>query len=337
MRQLLISSPGVVELVEVPLPSPAPGELRVRSSVVGICGSDLHALTGEHPFITLPKVPGHEVVGVVEELGDGVSEPVPGTRVLLEPSLICGNCAYCNSGRYNICEHLDVVGCTTTGAMGDAFVAPASRFHVVPEAFSDPEAALVEPLSAAVRAVRLAENIEGRNAAILGAGSIGLLTLIAARCAGAAAVAVTEPRAPKRALALRLGADLVFDPASSDVVADIRREFGGRADVVFDCWASQSTMNQAIALAEKGGSVIVVGVPVHDVTIPLAIVQDREIRIEGSLMYVGDDVRQAIRLVGDGFVPAHEFVTATFPLTEGPQAFRLASSRDEVKVQIAIS
>jgi threonine dehydrogenase-like Zn-dependent dehydrogenase len=163
------------------------------------------------------------------------------------------------------------------------------------------------------------------------------MTLIAAKRAGASAVVVTEPRPSKRERALRIGADLALDPASSDVVADIRREFGGRADVTFDCCAVQSSMNQAITLADKGGSVIVVGVPVHDVTIPLPLIQNCEIRIEGSLMYVREDVRQAMKLIGDGSVPAHEFVTATFPLNKGPQAFALASEGEQVKVHIAVA
>jgi 2-desacetyl-2-hydroxyethyl bacteriochlorophyllide A dehydrogenase len=220
--------------------------------------------------------------------------------------------------------------------MADAFVAPVERFHIVPQAFSDAAAALVEPLAAAVHAVRVAGSISGRKVAILGAGSIGLLTLIAARCAGAAAVAVTEPRAPKRELAMRLGADIALDANSSHAVADIRRFFQGRADFVFDCWASQSTMNQAVGLAQKGGSVIVVGVPVHDVAIPLPIVQDREIRIEGTLMYVDTDVHEAISLIESGNVAADDLVTATFSLNQGPEAFKLASERDHVKVQIVV-
>jgi len=337
MRRLIIRSPGVAELVGTELPTPGPGEVRVLSRVVGICGSDVHALAGEHPFIDLPCSPGHEVTGVVDALGPGVSGPGVGTRVLLEPNLVCGQCTYCTSGRYNLCEDLRVVGCQTAGAMADAFVAPATRFHVVPDAMSDAEAALVEPMSTATHAIRTAGELSGRRIAVLGGGSIGLLTLLAASRAGAATIAVTELRAPKRELALRLGADIALDPTADDVVAAVRKAFGGRADVVFDCVSSQGSITQAIALAEKGGTVIVVGIATHDVSIPLAIVQDREIRLEGSAMYTRQDVRRAMELVGEESFPTRELVTATLPLDDAVHAFRLASAGDQVKVQLVVA
>lgn len=239
MRQVVIASPGVVEVREAELPVPGPGEIRVRTHVVGICGSDLHALADAHPFISLPCVPGHEVVGVVDAAGPGVAAPAPGTRVILEPNLVCGECAYCQSGRYNICERLRVVGCQTAGAMADAFIAPAGRFHVVPPSLSDAGATLVEPLSTAVHAVRLAGDLTGRTVAVLGGGSIGLLTVIAARHAGASAIAVSEPRASKRERAMRLGAKFCCDPLAGDPVAAIRTALGGRADVTSSTTATQ--------------------------------------------------------------------------------------------------
>jgi L-iditol 2-dehydrogenase len=336
VRQVVIMSPGVVDIREAELPEPGPGEIRVRTHVVGICGSDLHALAGAHPFISLPCVPGHEVVGVVDAAGPDVAAPSPGTRVILEPNLVCGECAYCQSGRYNICERLRVVGCQTAGAMADAFIAPAGRFHVVPPGLSDAGATLVEPLSTAVHAVRLAGDLTGRTVAVLGGGTIGLLTVIAARHAGASAVAVSEPRASKRERAMRLGATFCCDPLAGDPVAAIRTALGGRADVTFDCVSSQGSVAQAVGLAENGGTVMVVGVAERDVTIALPVIQDREIRIAGSAMYVREDVLQAISLVADGVVDVAELVTASLPLAQAAAAFDLAASGEEVKVQLVV-
>jgi len=292
MRQVVISSPGVVELREVALPEPGKGEVRVRSRLIGICGSDLHGLAGNHPFIKFPYVPGHEVVGTVEKVGAEVGDLREGARVILEPNLFCGVCIYCASGRYNLCEDLVVVGAQMAGGMAEAFKAPADRFHLVPEGMSDAEAALVEPLSTAVHAAELAGGLEGRTVAVLGGGTIGLLVLITACCAGATAVAVSEPVSSKRARASRLGASFCCDPLEGDPVAAIRDALGGRPDIVFDCVASQASIGQAIRLAEKAGRIVVVGVSAGDVTIPLHIVQDREIRIEGSLMYSGTSCRR---------------------------------------------
>src|SRR5947209_12073421 len=176
VRQIVLAAAGELRIEEGPLPEPAPDELRVRAEAVGICGSDLHAFAGEHPFIDLPVVPGHEAAGVVDAVGEGVKAFAPGDHVLLEPNLIDHHCLYCQTGRYNLCEHLQVVGCQTSGALADAFVAPAERFHRIPTGLTMAEAAMVEPLSTATHAVRVADGVRERTVAVLGAGSIGLLT-----------------------------------------------------------------------------------------------------------------------------------------------------------------
>lgn len=336
IRRVRIAAPHDIRVEDAASPEPGAGELRVRSRAVGICGSDLHALEGRHPFIDLPVVPGHEVAGVVDAVAGDVDGFAPGDRVLLEPNLVCGECAHCRSGRYNLCERLVVVGCTTSGAMGDAFTAPARRFHHVPDGMSMSAAALVEPLSTATHAMRIAGSVAGASVAVLGAGSIGVLTMLVARAAGAAAIAVTDPIAAKRDRAAALGADLVVDPREDGAVERIRAELPHRPDVVFDCVAGQSSTDQAIALALKGGTVVVVGVPTGPVTIPLPLIQDRELRLQGTAMYVRQDVERAIELVAGGVVPADALVTTTFPLERAPEAFAAAASGDHVKVQIAL-
>lgn len=339
MRQVVLAAAGELRLEQGPEPEPGPGELRVRAQAVGICGSDLHAYADEHPFIDLPVVPGHEAAGVVDAVGAGVDDFAPGDAVLLEPNLVDHDCLYCQTGRYNLCEHLQVVGCQTSGALADAFVAPAERFHRVPAGMTMSEAAMVEPLSTATHAVRVAGGVRGRTVAVLGAGSIGLLTMLAARASGALAVAVTDLVAAKRDLAVELGADFAVDPAADDAVQQIREGLPHRPDVVFDCAATQSSIDQAIELALKGATIVVEGVPRGAVSLPLHLVQDRELRLQGTAMYVREDVERAIELIASGHVPARRLVTRTFPLDEAEQAFRAAAEgidgQPAVKIQVA--
>jgi 2-desacetyl-2-hydroxyethyl bacteriochlorophyllide A dehydrogenase len=338
MRQVVLAAAGELRLEERPLPKPGPGELRVRAQAVGICGSDLHAFADEHPFIDLPVVPGHEAAGLVDAVGEGVQGFAPGDAVLLEPNLVDHTCFYCQSGRYNLCDTLQVVGCQTSGALADAFVAPAERFHHIPGDMTMPEAAMVEPLSTATHAVRVAGGVRDRTVAILGAGSIGLLTLLTARAGGAAAIAVTDPLAPKRELALELGAVFAVDPTATDAVNRIRANLPWRPDVVFDCVSNQSSIEQAIELALKGGTVVVAGVPRGAVSVPLHLVQDRELRLQGTAMYVREDVERAIELIADGQVPAERLVTRSFPLDQAELAFRAAAEGIDgapaVKIQL---
>ncbi len=334
-RQVTFPAANAVEVEEVALAEVGPAEVLVRTLVSGICGSDLHALAGKHPFIDLPCHPGHEVAGIVEEVGSQVSGFAPGDRVLLEPGLVCGECARCREGRYNICENLAVFGCQTpNGALAEHFVIAADRLHAVPDGMSDMEAALVEPLSTGTHAVRTAGDLSGKSVAILGGGTIGLLTMIAARAAGAARIAVTDLLAHKRERALRLGADAAIDGAADDVVTQVRDALGGRADVTFDCVTNQASLDQGMRLADKGGTIIIEGVPNVKVTLDLPLIMDREIRIEGALMYTTEDVIRAIEIVAAGGVPVDQIVTGTFPLDEAAAAFDAARSGEHVKVHL---
>ncbi|NJP67847.1 zinc-dependent alcohol dehydrogenase [Streptomyces spiramenti] len=335
IRRVLVRAHDDITLEEVPAPRPAEGELLIRSVLVGICGSDTHAARGHHPFIELPYRPGHEVVGEVVEVGPGVTGHVPGGRVVVEPGLVCGACPQCRSGRYNICTELAVFGCQTPGGMADLFTIAAGRVHPVPDALTDLQAALVEPLATPVHAVAKAGDLTGRTVLVLGAGPIGLLLVIAARLAGARRVVVTDLLAAKRDRARRLGADAVLPADGEDLPARVADALGGPADVVFDCVARASSIGQAVDSVAKGGHVVVVGVGAPGPTpVRLDLVQDRELRIEGTLMYTADDYRRAMEIIGSGAVDAAEIVTATFPLAEAAAAFAAASDPAHVKVLV---
>jgi 2-desacetyl-2-hydroxyethyl bacteriochlorophyllide A dehydrogenase len=275
---------------------------------------------------------------VVDEIGDDVTTASVGDRVVVEPTLPCWRCKPCRNGNENLCENLQFFGCGyPQGGMADQFVIRADRLHLIPDDIGDLDAALIEPLSTPVHAGRLAGPLEGRAVAVLGAGTIGLLMLAVARWSGAAKVVVTDPLPAKREAALKLGADAVVDAMAPDVSAQVRAALGESADVVFDCVAIESTVRQAIGIASKGGTVVIVGVPSADVSVPLAIVQDHQIRIQGSATYLPEDYRESIALLQHGAIRAVDFITATRPLEQVAEAFELSASGKHVKVLIAIT
>ncbi|GGK79972.1 zinc-dependent alcohol dehydrogenase [Streptomyces flaveus] len=337
IRRVLVRSIDDIQIERTDAPMPGAGELLVRTTVVGVCGSDTHAALGHHPFIDLPYRPGHEAVGVVASVGAGVEDFASGDRVLIEPNLYCGQCFQCRSGRYNICQELKVFGCQTPGAMADLFTIPAARVHRVPGGMTDIEAALVEPLATPVHAVAKAGDLTGRTVVVLGAGPIGLFTLIAARHAGAARIAVTDLMDGKRDRALRLGADTALPADAPDLVEQVHAALGGPVDVVFDCVAREQSMAQATGLVAKGGHIVVVGVGDAGPTpIRLDLVQDREIRIEGTLMYTAEDYRTAISLISSGAVDTDEVVTATYGLEDAGKAFAASLQPEHVKVLVTL-
>lgn len=335
-RRVVVNSVDDVVIEEVATPVPADGDVLVRSTVVGICGSDVHAAHGNHPFMSLPFWPGHEVVGVVEAVGATVDPGLVGARVVIEPNLTCGQCPPCRSGRYNICTTLDVFGCQSPGGMADRFVIAADRVVPLPDDLNDLEAALVEPLATPVHAVRRAGDLTGKRVVVLGAGPIGLFVAIAALSAGAAKVVVADLLDSKRARAERLGATGSFDSTAPDAADQATSLLGARADVVFDCVSRESTVRLAIAILEKGGTLMTVGVPAGPTTVDLQLIQDREIALLGNLMYVREDVERAIEILRERRLPLDELITSTFDLADAQRAFAASDDPEQVKVLVTV-
>jgi L-iditol 2-dehydrogenase len=335
-RRVVVRSIDDIALEQTPRPEAGPGQVLVRSSLVGICGSDIHAAHGRHPFISLPMHPGHEVVGVVAGAGEGVDPALVGTRVVVEPNLACGRCTQCRQGRYNICATLDVFGCQTPGGMSDWFVIAADRVVPLPDDLDDRWAALVEPAATPVHAVRRAGDLRGRRVLVIGAGPIGLFVLLAARAAGAGRVVAGDLLDSKRALAGRLGADATVDPGADGAGAAATEALGGPADVVFDCVARESTVRLAVRTVDKGGVVVIVGVPAGPVPVDLDLVQDRELTVMGSLMYVREDVERAIELLRAKPFAIDDVVTAQFDIADAAEAFRASDDPHHVKVLVSV-
>ncbi|MFI5888563.1 zinc-binding dehydrogenase [Actinoplanes sp. NPDC051513] len=333
MRRVVVTPSGV-EVIDAEVPDPDQNQVLVRVAAAGVCGSDVHALQGRHPFITLPYPPGHEVSGTVEAVGPGASLAV-GTRVTMEPFLPCWECKQCLAGRQNICERLRFFGCAhDQGGMADYFTVDQRRLHVIPDELDWRRAAFIEPLGTPVHASRLVGGLAGKTVAILGAGTIALLTLKVARAQKASSVVMTARSARSRERATTFGADAVVDASAADAVAQVRDHLKQSADVVFDCVAEQSTIDQALAMANKGGTVVVVGVPPAPVTIPLPMIQDSQLRIQGSATYLPEDFADAIDLLTSGAVDVAGLATAIRPLDEAAAAFADAASGEHIKVLI---
>jgi 2-desacetyl-2-hydroxyethyl bacteriochlorophyllide A dehydrogenase len=338
-RRVVVNALDDVEVETVPEAQPGPGEARVRTTVVGICGSDLHAACGRHPFIDLPYRPGHEAVGVVDAVGDGVDESWVGARVAVEPNLACGHCTQCRDGRYNICRELLVFGCQTPGALADSFTIGADRLVRLEDSLDDRHAILIEPLATPVHTVRraaeLVGGLEGKPVVVIGAGPIGLFVLLAARHAGARVV-VADLLESKRARAERLGAAGTFDPTAPDAIDTAREKLGGPAAVVIDCVSRESTVAQAVELVDKGGAVMIVGVAEGATPVPLGLIQDRELALVGNLMYVRSDFTAAIDLLASGTVPIDEIISAEFDFDHAAEAFAASADPEQVKVLVTV-
>ncbi|MDX1891877.1 zinc-dependent alcohol dehydrogenase [Mycolicibacterium sp. 050158] len=339
-RRVVVNSIDDVVVETVPEAAPEAGEVRIRGTVVGICGSDTHAACGHHPFIDLPYRPGHEVIGVVDAVGAGVAESWIGRRVVVEPNLACGRCPQCLAGRYNICRELLVLGCQTPGGLADSFTVAVDRVVPLPDELDDDHAILIEPLATPIHAVRRAAEAVGdlrdRPVVVVGAGPIGLFVLLALRQAGARVV-VADLLESKRARAERLGAAGSFDPSAPDAVESALALLGGPAAAVIDCVAIQSSVAQAIELVDKGGAVMIVGVSAGATPVRLDLIQDRELALIGNLMYVREDYAAAMDLLASGVVPIDEIITARYDFAQSAQAFAASMDPENVKVVVELT
>lgn len=340
MQQAKLTAPETLTYEEVDKPSPAPEEVVIKVKVCGICGSDIHSYQGKHPFVHPPIVLGHEFSGVVEEVGTNVEDFDSGDKVTVEPNLPCGHCYNCNHGDYNICKDLEVVGNVGyDGAFAEFISIPADRVVPIPEEMTFEQAALIEPAAVGVHAVRISEQETGDNVVVLGAGTIGLLTVGSAVASGAKDVIATDLSTERLELAKELGADLAHNPGNEEDSLDqvIQKQFGpAGADMVYDCVGVESTVNQAISVARKGSQIMLVGVPKGNLSVNLAYVQDRELDIKGSLMYVRKDFLEAIELIKSEELQVTKLITHRFPFEDLEEAFQLAIDENQVDEKLKI-
>lgn len=314
VRRVVVDAPNELRVGEVALPPrPAAGEARLRSRAIGICGSDLHVAAGHHPFVSYPVAPGHEVVAEVEAVGEGVDPAWIGRRVVLEPGLSCGSCRTCLRGARHLCEHLRVMGFQAPGGMADAFDAPTDRLHPLPDAVATEHGALVEPLAVATHAARLAPPLDGLDVAVVGAGTIGVVCALVARHDGARVRLIDTDEAR------RAGAERHFGlETARELAADA-------ADVVFECVGVEAALRAGVAGARKGGTVMVVGVHGRDVAVQAGLIQDRELRLQGALMYQRSDVERALDLLATGALALGAMIGARVPLAEAERGYELAA------------
>jgi (R,R)-butanediol dehydrogenase / meso-butanediol dehydrogenase / diacetyl reductase len=317
---------GDIRIDEVPEPRVGPGQVEVTVDWCGICGTDLHeylegpifipAADAPHPITgeTLPVVMGHEFAGVVSAVGSGVTNVSEGERVAVEPYLVCGQCAACAAGRYNICRNLGFVGLAgQQGGFAEKCVVDARWAHPLGDLGTD-VGALVEPLAVGYHAVRLSGLRPGGTAAVFGAGPIGLVTAAALKAVGAGQVISVEPAAARKAKASVAGADVVLDPTETDVPDAIRDLTGGAgADVAFECAGIDAVLASAIGSVRPGGTVVNVAIWGHEATVQMNDLVLSEVNVVGSLAYCGDHP-DTIKLLSDGKVAAEQFITGRIGL-----------------------
>lgn len=315
-----------MELRDAPMPKVNRGEVLIKLEWVGVCGSDVHYFhdgrCGDF-VVNGDFILGHEGAGTVVELGEGVKSLRVGDRVALEPGITCGQCEFCKSGRYNLCP--DVVFLATPPVQGcyTSYIAyPESMCFLIPNNITTKEGAMVEPLCVGLHAAAQGEVRLGDRVIILGAGCIGLVTLLACKAAGATDITVVDVLQNRLDCALRLGATRVINASEQDVIktyADISE--GVMADKVFETAGTAATVAQTPYLTKRGGTIVLVGLASNPkITYDFGPIMDREVQIKTVFRY-RNLYPTAIRALADGKINLSGLISHEFAFGDIQNAF----------------
>ena len=303
MRSVLLNKPEELIMRDIEKPKPAPGEVLIKVKRMGICGSDIHAYHGMHPTIYLPVVQGHEFSVVVAELGEGVTGFEIGDRVTARPQYTCGECYHCKSGHENICHNLQVIGCNgkVPGAAQDYI---PMRSHLVFK---------------------------------LGGGTIGNLVAQVAKAEGAKAVMITDVCDEKLEIAKKCGIDYTVNTAKQDLEQATIDAFGkDGVDGALECVGVEATVNQAIKVCRKRDDIIIVGIYAKDPAIRMIDVQEKELKLIGTLMYLEKDYYESIRLISENLISLDPLKSAHFKLEEFEQAYHYIADHRATAMKVLI-
>lgn len=334
---------GQMGFEERDIPNPGKNEVLVKLEYVGICGSDLHyyenGAIGEYK-VKSPFVLGHEPGGVVVEVGSEVEHLKVGDRVALEPGKTCGQCEFCKSGRYNLCPDVIFFATPPVDGVFQEYVAhEAALCFKLPDNVSTLEGALIEPLAVGFHAAKQGGAKEGQAAVVMGAGCIGLVTMMALKALGAAKVYVVDIMQKRLDTAMKLGADGIIHAGEDDAVARVLEMTNGKGcDLAIETAGTEITTRQTIEMTKKGANIVLVGYSRSgEMTLPMSLALDKELTFKTVFRY-RDIYPMAIEAVAEGRVDLKGIVSNVFELKDIQEAmdYSVHNKADIVKSVVKI-
>lgn len=342
MKGVILHAPHDLRIEDIATVPPGPGEVRIRISAGGICGSDLHYYHhGGFGTVRIrePMALGHEIAGTIEEIGAGVSHLAIGSRVAVNPSYPCGTCCYCRGGLRNQCLNMQFIGSAmrfphAQGGFRQSLTIRAEQAVPVAKMVSLAEAAMAEPLAVCLHAAHQAGPLLGKRVLVTGCGPIGALCIVVARLGGAKEIVVTDVAAGPLAIAAKLGTDTAIDIAAApDALAPYGRDKGS-FDILFEASGNERALAGGLDAVRPGGTVVQVGIG-SQMTLPMSVIVTKELKLFGTFRF-DTEFQLAVDLMNHGQVDLKPLVSATLPFENADEAFALAGDRSRsMKVQLA--
>lgn len=336
MKAAMVTEAYKAEIKEIEKPVCGDDGVLIKTKICGICGSDLHLFKGTHPFRKPPAVLGHEIAGEVVEIGKNVTKFAVGDRVTVLPHIECGECEFCKEDLQNLCTSKIVPGTPKwCGTFAEYFYAPEQTVFKIADGISYEMGALVEPLAVAVHAIRRIDESLRDSIAILGTGTIGLLSLIVARELGFKKIYCTDTAPFNRKMALEHGAVLAVDPINEDPVKAITEANGGGVDVTLVAAGAPNIIDQASAMTKRRGEVCLVAMITKNIPVYTYGFVFNEQKLVGAMTYQNRDFAEAMEMVNNG-LDLNKCVTQQLPFAETQQGLDMLDQKkgDIVKILI---
>jgi len=339
MKQARVIKPGALEFIEVPDLYPgqlADNEVLLQIRTIGICGGDIHVMHGEHPFVTYPVIQGHEYGAEVLAVGKRVTKVKPGDKATARPQLVCGECPPCRKGKWNVCQKLRVQGFQAPGAAQSHFIVPEERLIKVDHTLPFDDIAMIEPCAVGAHATSKVD-LTDKNVVVTGAGTIGNLVAQFAQARGAKKVLITDISDLRLNKAQECGVKYIANTTKENFKEAIRRVFGDEMyQVGFEVSGVQTCITDLVANIEKGNDIVLVGVFSTPPRVDLAIVDEHEITITGSMMYKHEDFEWAAELLRDEKIKVKPLVTQHFDFEEFAAAYKFIDNNRESCMKVII-
>ena len=333
MKAVVLYGPHNVSVGELPLPPMGEGDVKVKVAYCGLCGSDFHKVAGKkntHP-VKYPVALGHEISGVVAEVGEGVTQFKVGDRVTVNPNWACGKCRYCKAGKPSFCEN----GRGVVKGIAEFVVSPEENVHHLPDSLSLKIAALTEPLACCLRGVDLLDIKAGDSVALIGFGAIGAIMLQLLRKSGAGEIAVIEYNKERKDLALKLGADVFFASSEEDAIEKYASE--RIIDRVIECVGNSAAHKTALNVAGRGATVVMFGVADSSAKTDVSFYDafSKELTIKTSFINPHTTER-AIRILASGALDIESTVSAELTMEEAAEEFLSPNHSKKGKVLVLV-
>lgn len=337
MKAAVVVEAEKVEIKNIEVPEIKDNEVLIKVKTVGVCGSDLHLFNGTHAFRKPPAILGHEVAGEIVAIGEDVEKFKIGDRVTVEPHIGCGECEFCEKELINLCTNKKAPGTPDwIGTFAEYFNAPQDMVYKVEDNISFEIATLIEPLAVGIHTIERISIPEKDTIAILGSGTIGLLTLVAAREAGYKNIICTDTQQFNLDMALKQGATMVINPLEEDVEAKVKEFTNGRGvDVAIVAADANMIVDQASSIVRKRGEVGIVAMITEQIPVNTYNFVFNEISLFGAMTYESKDFDKASKLINDG-LDLSDFITQRLSLDESQKALEILNEKKENVVKVIV-